>query len=155
MKNSAFSIVLLAGLFAVTLVTAKRVASQQSVAIEGKWLLTWVSAQGEQKTRIFTLERNKKGTLIAMQDEAACPCDVTVSFKGDKVKLRVKPRKPTRAVPSLQPNVILEPLSTIYEAKLTGDTMKGKFYVEGFPAESRGFTGTRQGKTEPATQPTN
>ena len=128
-------------------------AGQQPTTIEGKWLVTWVTAQGQQKTRIFTLERDKKGRLVGSQDE--CPCDVAVSFKGDKLELTVTPHKPTRVVPP-QPNVILEPLRSIYEAKVTGDTMKGKFYFEGHPYESRNFTGVRQVKTEPlANPPTN
>jgi hypothetical protein len=66
---------------------------------------------------------------------------------NDAKYIGLAPHKPTRAVPP-QPNLILQPLSTIYEAKVTGDTMKGKFYVEGHAHESRNFTGIRQGKSQ-------
>jgi len=123
-------------------------ASQQPLTVEGKWLLTY-DYRGEHRTRIFILERDKKGRLIGTQNEPVCPCDVVATFKGDKLTLKVTPRKPTR-VQDLPPGVILgDPLSTIFEAKVSGDTMEGKFYVERGSGESIKFKGIRQSRTEP------
>jgi hypothetical protein len=130
-------------------------ASHQLPGIEGKWVLAYDSA-GVLKTRIFTFERDKDGRFIATLDEpGVCPCDVLVSLKGNKLKLRVTPHKPTRVVPPLPPNVVLgEPLSTIYEAKVIGDTMEGKFYLERAGVGTTRFTGNRESKAEAAVSPT-
>lgn len=123
-------------------------ASQQPLTVEGKWLLTY-DYRGEHRTRTFALERDKKGRLIGTQNEPVCPCNVIASFKGDKLTLKVTPHKPTR-VENLPPGIILgNPLSTIFEAKVNGDTMEGKFYLEGGSGESIKFKGIRQPRAEP------
>jgi hypothetical protein len=123
-------------------------AGQQPPTVEGKWLLTY-DYRGEHKTRIFTLERNKKGRLTATENEPVYPCDVIASFKGNKLIMKVTPHGPIRA--ANLPGAIVVPTSTIFEAKVNGDTMKGKFYPEGMASENVLFTGQREaiGKTNP------
>lgn len=134
--------------------SSEAAASQQLPTIEGKWVLTYDYPAGVHKTRIFTLERDKNGRLTGTQDEPACPCDLVVSFKGDKLRMKLTPHRPTRVATPLPPGVILgDPLSTIFESKVTGDTMMGKFYVENVAGESIKFTGVRQTKTEPIANP--
>jgi hypothetical protein len=127
-------------------------ASQQPPTVEGKWLLTY-DYRGAHRTRTFTLERDKKGRLIGTQNEPVCPCDVVASFKGDKLTLKLTPHRPTH-VENLAPGVVLgDPLSTILEAKVSGDTMEGKFYLERGSGEPIKFKGIRQARTEPPGSP--
>jgi hypothetical protein len=120
---------------------------QQLPTIEGKWVLQYDYPAGIHKTRVFTIERDKSGKLIGTQDEPVCPCDLIISFKGDKLRMKLTPHKPTRIVSPnpLPPGTILgDPISTIFEAKVTGDTMRGKFYGENVPGSSINFTGVRK-----------
>jgi hypothetical protein len=128
--------------------------SQQAPAVEGKWLLTY-DYRGQRRSRTFTLERDKKGRLIGTQNEPVCPCDVAASFKGNKLTMKLTPHKPTQ-VGNLPPGTILgNPLSTIFEAKVSGDTMEGEFYLAGGSGEIVKFNGIRQAVSEPpaSTQP--
>jgi hypothetical protein len=97
-------------------------ASQQPPTVEGKWLLTY-DYRGDHKRRIFTLERDKKGRLTAIQNEPACPCAVIASFKGDKLTMKLTPHSPTRVANLPSGTVLGNPMSTIFEAKVNGDTM--------------------------------
>jgi hypothetical protein len=56
-----------------------------------------------------------------------------------------------RQVGNLPPGTILgNPLSTIFEAKVSGDTMEGEFYVAGTTfGEIVKFNGIRQAVSEP------
>jgi len=121
-------------------------AVQQLPTIEGKWVLTYDYPAGVHKARMFTFDRDEKGKLTGIQNEPVCPCDLVVSFKGDKLRMKLTPHKPTHIAnpSSLPPGVILgDPISTIFEAKVSGDTMVGKFYAEN-GGESIKFTGLRQ-----------
>ena len=64
--------------------------------------------------------------------------------------MKSTPRMPTHIVivaPNLPPGAVLgDPISTIFEAKITGDTMKGKFYGENVLGSSINFTGIRETK---------
>ena len=118
-------------------------------------MLTYDHPAGVHKTRIFTLERDNKGKLIGRQDEPLCPCDLLVNFKKDKLTMKLTPHKPTRgATPNLPPSIVLgDPISTIFEAKVAGDTMVGKFYGESGLSETIHFTAIRQTKTAPLLNP--
>lgn len=111
-------------------------------------MLTYVNPAGAQKTRIFTFDRDKNGRLTGTQSEPACQCDVTVGFKGDKLWMKLLPHIPTHIVGPNLPRTILVPTTTIFEAKITGDTMKGKFYSEYVLGSSINFTGIRETKVD-------
>jgi hypothetical protein len=130
-------------------------ASRQAPSVEGKWILTYENPAGVQKTRIFTFDRDKNGRLVGTQNEPAWQCDLTVHFKGDKLWMKLTRHKPTHIVaPNLPPGTVLgDPISWIFEAKITGDAMKGKFYGENVPGSSINFTGVRK-TTEEAATPT-
>jgi hypothetical protein len=124
--------------------------SRQTPTIEGKWVLTYDNPAGVQKTRIFTFDHDKNGRLIGTQNEPAWQCDLTVRFKGDKLWMKLTPRIPNNiATPNLPPGAVLgHPISTIFEAKIAGDTMKGKFYGENGLSNSINFTGIRDAKVD-------
>jgi hypothetical protein len=130
--------------------TTDTTASRQAPTIEGRWVLTYDNPAGTQKTRIFTFDRGKNGRLIGTQNEPAWQCDLTVHFKGDKLWMKLTPHMPTHIViPNLPPGTVLgDPVSTIFEAKITGDTMKGKFYGENVLGSSINFTGIRETKVD-------
>lgn len=126
--------------------------SSQLPTIEGRWVLTYDNPTGARKTRIFTFGRDKNGRLIGTQNEPAWQCDLTVRFKGDKLWMKVTPHKPAHIVAPNQPSgtVLGNPVSTIFEAKITGNTMKGKFYDENVLGSSINFTGVRETKVDAA-----
>jgi hypothetical protein len=124
------------------------IVSRQAPTIEGRWVLTYDNPARAQKTRIFTFDRDKNGRLTGTQNEPACQCDLTVGFKGDKLWMKLTPHIATNVVAPNLPRTVLVPISTIFEAKITGDTMKGKFYGEYVLGSSISFTGIRETKVD-------
>jgi hypothetical protein len=49
--------------------------------------------------------------------------------------------------------VLGDPISTIFEAKIMGDTMEGKFYLASASGSDVKFRGTRQGNRAPFANP--
>lgn len=112
---------------------------QKEVDVEGKWLITFVGPDGVNRTRILTLHRDKTA-LTGTLDAPVCPCAVSGSIKGDKLELRISPQN-RKAV------------STIYIAKVSGDTMNGESYLEGVNDPGSKFKGIRQAQNEPLPNP--
>jgi hypothetical protein len=124
--------------------------SSPQPTLEGKWILTY-DYRGQHRTRTFTFERDKKGRLVGTQNDPVCPCALLVHFKGGKLTMELTPPNPVKPE-ILVPSVMLgPPLSTIFEAKVSGDEMDGKFYLKGGNGETVNFKGARQTATEPST----
>jgi hypothetical protein len=125
-------------------------ASHQAPTIEGRWVLKYDNPAGVQKTRIFTFDHDKNGRLIGTQNEPPWQCDLNIRFKGDKLWMKLTPHIPNNiAAPNLPPGTVLgHPISTIFEAEITGDTMKGKLYGENVLGSSINFTGIRDTKVD-------
>lgn len=64
--------------------------------------------------------------------------------------MKLTPRMPAQfVIPNPPPGVAFgQPISTIFEAKITGDTMRGKFYGENVLNSSINFTGVRETKVD-------
>jgi hypothetical protein len=96
----------------------------------------------------ITFGRDKKGKLVATQDAPASPWTVLVHFKGDKLTMEVIPPKRV-PVGNMGPGAFVELYSTIFEAKVSGDEMDGKFYSKTGTGDSVKFKGIRQTTTAP------
>ena len=113
--------------------------TQKAVDVEGKWLITFVDRLGRVKPRTLTLHRDNE-TLTGTLDAPVCPCIVSGSIKGDKIKLRI-----TESLASAK--------KMIWTANVTGDTMKGDSRLEGAPSSGSKFEGVRQNQTDPIPDP--
>jgi hypothetical protein len=127
-----------------------------SAILEGKWVITYENPKGVKKNRTFTFARDKNGQLVGIQNDPAWQCDLTVRLKGDKLWMKLAFHKPAHlATPNLPPGTVLgDPISTIFEAKISGDSMNGQFYGENVLGNSIKFTGVREAKVEPVGQST-
>ena len=111
-------------------------------------MLTYDNPAGVHKTRTYTFDRDKNGRLTGAENEPGCQCDLAVHFKGDKLSMKLTPHIATNVVAPNLPRTVLVPISMIFEAKITGDTMKGEFYGEYALGSSIHFTGIRETKVD-------
>jgi hypothetical protein len=113
--------------------------AQQAPDVEGKWLITFDAPRGEHLTWILTLHRDNGG-LTGTLNAPVCPCRVSGSINGDKLKLEITPH--TRAA-----------RKTTYTATVMGDTMTGVSHVEGLGGQGSKFRGVRQVQNDPPLNP--
>src|ERR1700732_2775282 len=67
--------------------TAQATHGQQALDVEGKWQITFDGPRGEHYTHILTLHRDN-GNLTGTLDAPVCPCVVSGTIKGDKLRLK-------------------------------------------------------------------
>jgi len=109
--------------------TEQAAPGKQAPDVEGKWQITFDGPPGEHYTRILILHRDN-GNLTGTLDAPVCPCVISGTMKGDKLRLKITSRGAMS--------------STIYRATVNGDKMRGESFLEAIPNRSASFTGIRQ-----------
>ena len=107
--------------------------NQQESNVSGTWIITF--SNPPHLTRTLVIQQNGND-ITGTWDAPVCPCLISGTIKGDKLKLRITSHNP-------------KALAIILISKVTSDSMTGKTHLDGGPGGSSEFTAVRQKKSDP------